>query len=44
MRALDEIDAARRAGLITESEFLRRRRLVLEDRLEEAGYGAEPGD
>ena len=44
MRALDEIDAARRAGLITESEFLRRRRLVLEDRLEEAGYGTEPGD
>ena len=44
MRALDEIDAARRAGLLTESEFLRRRRLVLEGRLEEAGYGTEPGN
>ncbi len=44
IRALDEIDAVRRAGLISESEFRRRRRLVLEGRLEEAGYGAKPGD
>jgi hypothetical protein len=42
IRALDQIDAARRAGLITESEFRRRQRLVLEGRLEEAGYGTKP--
>jgi hypothetical protein len=42
IRALDEIEAARRAGLITESEFRRRHRLVLEGRLEEAGYGTKP--
>lgn len=39
-RALDQLDATRRAGLITESEFLRRRRLIIENRLEEAGYGS----
>lgn len=38
LRALDQLDAARRAGLITEAEYERRRRLVLEGRLEEAGY------
>jgi hypothetical protein len=38
LRALDQLDAARRAGLVTEGEFLRRRRLILEGRLEEAGY------
>jgi len=39
LRALDQLDAARRAGLLTEGEFQRRRRLILEGRLEEAGYG-----
>ncbi len=39
--ALDQLDATRRAGLVTEAEFLRRRRLVLENKLEEAGYGEE---
>jgi hypothetical protein len=42
MQALDQIDAARRSGLISESEYRRRRRLVLEGRLEEAGYGTKP--
>jgi len=42
IRALDQIEAARRAGLISESEFRRRQRLVLEGRLEEAGYGTKP--
>ena len=41
LRALDQLDAARRAGLISEGEFRRRRRLVLEGRLEEAGYGPD---
>jgi hypothetical protein len=38
LRALDQLDAARRAGWVTEGEFQRRRRLILEGRLEEAGY------
>lgn len=42
LRALDQLDGARRAGLITEAEFQRRRRLVLEGRLEEAGYSSRP--
>ncbi len=42
MQALHQIDAARRSGLISESEYRRRRRLVLEGRLEEAGYGTKP--
>jgi hypothetical protein len=42
IRALDELDAARRAGLIKEVEFQRRRRLILEDKLEQAGYGTDP--
>ncbi|MFQ5698597.1 MAG: hypothetical protein ACE5IL_09975 [Myxococcota bacterium] len=41
IRALDELDGARRGGLITEQEFKRRRRLILQGRLEEAGYGRE---
>jgi hypothetical protein len=41
-RALDALDAARRAGLVSEAEFQRRRRLVLEGRLAEAGYAEEP--
>ena len=39
IRALDQLDAVRRSGLLTEAEFKRRRRLVLEGRLEDAGYG-----
>jgi hypothetical protein len=42
LRALDQLDAVRRAGLVSEAEFQRRRRLVLEGRLEEAGYGTDP--
>jgi len=41
LRALDRLDAARRSGLITEIEFHRRRRLIMDGRLEEAGY-AQP--
>ncbi|MFQ5514162.1 MAG: hypothetical protein ACE5FG_06940 [Myxococcota bacterium] len=39
IQALDQLEAARRAGIILESEFQRRRALILEGRLEEAGYG-----
>lgn len=42
LRALDQLEAARRAGLIPEAEFQRRRRLILEGRVEEAGYGVPP--
>ncbi len=42
LRAIDELDAARTAGRVTEADYQRRRRLVLEGRLDEAGYGAEP--
>ena len=38
IHALDQLDAARRGGLVTELEFQRRRRLILQGRLEEAGY------
>ena len=41
MRALDKLDAARRDGLVTEREFQKRRRQILQGRLEEAGYGDE---
>ncbi len=41
LQALDELDGARRSGLIHEVEFQRRRRLILEGELEEAGYGGE---
>ena len=40
LRALDQLDAARRSGLVTEAEFQRRRRLILEGRIEEAGYAS----
>jgi hypothetical protein len=43
IRALDQLDAARRGGLVTEAEFQKRRRLILEGKLKEAGYG-ESGD
>jgi len=42
LQALDVLDAERRAGAIAETEFQRRRRLVLEGRLEEAGFAPEP--
>jgi hypothetical protein len=42
IRALDQLDAARRSGLVPEPEFQRRRRLILQGKLEEAGYGGAP--
>ncbi len=42
LQALDVLDAQRRAGAIPEADFLRRRRLVLEGRLEEAGFAPAP--
>jgi hypothetical protein len=42
LRALDELDAARQSGLVKEADYQRRRRLVLENRLDEAGFGATP--
>jgi hypothetical protein len=42
IRALDQLDAGRSSGLIKESDYQRRRRLVLENRLGEAGFGATP--
>jgi hypothetical protein len=41
-RAMDQLEAARRSGIISEAEFRRRRVLVLEGRLEESGYAPEP--
>ncbi len=38
LRALDELQAARRSGYVTEVEYRRRHRLIIQDRLEEAGY------
>ena len=42
IRALDQLDAARQSGLVKESDYQRRRRLILEGKLEEAGYGVAP--
>ncbi len=42
LRALDQLDAARRSGLVSEGEYQRRRRLIVEGRLDEAGYGGAP--
>ena len=42
IRALDQLDALRRQGLIKETEFRRRRNLILQGKLDEAGYEA-PG-
>jgi hypothetical protein len=39
IRALDQADAARASGSITEPEYQRQRRLILEGKLDEAGYG-----
>ena len=42
LQALDVLDAQRREGSIPEAEFQRRRRLVLEGRLDEAGFAPAP--
>ncbi|MGH9884500.1 MAG: hypothetical protein ACREBE_03170 [bacterium] len=42
IRALDQLDAARQSGLVKEADYQRRRRLILEGKLDEAGYGAAP--
>jgi hypothetical protein len=42
LRALDQLDGARRAGIVSEAEFQRRRRLILRGQLAEAGY-VDPG-
>lgn len=42
LRALDELDSGRQSGLVTELEYQRRRKLVLENRVDEAGYGTGP--
>lgn len=42
LSAIDQLDARRTAGQITEAEYQRKRRLILEGRLDEAGFGAEP--
>jgi hypothetical protein len=42
MRALDQLDSARHNGLVKEADYQRRRRLILENRLDEAGYGNLP--
>ncbi len=41
LRALDQLDAARQSGLLKESDYQRRKRLVLENRLGEAGFGSD---
>lgn len=42
LRALDQLEAARRSGILTESEFQRRRRLLLEGTPPEGGSGGAP--
>jgi hypothetical protein len=42
LRALDQAEAARQSGSITELEYQRRRGLILEGKLDEAGYGTPP--
>ncbi len=39
LEALDRLDAERRNGEVSEQEFQRRRRLILDGRLDRAGYG-----
>jgi len=41
LRALDRLDEERRQGQVSEDEFARRRRLILDGRLAEAGYADE---
>jgi len=38
LRALDELQAGRRSGIVREIEYQRRKRLILQGQLEEAGY------
>ncbi|HTO54872.1 MAG TPA: hypothetical protein VMR50_15930 [Myxococcota bacterium] len=42
VQALDRADESRANGAITEPEYQKRRRLILENRLDEAGYGRAP--
>ncbi|HTO68719.1 MAG TPA: hypothetical protein VMR31_02575 [Myxococcota bacterium] len=42
LQAMDQLEASRTSGSITEGEYQKRRRLILENRLGEAGYGAKP--
>ena len=42
LRALDQLDSRRQSGLVKESEYQRGRRLILENKLDEAGYGTVP--
>ena len=42
LRALDELDGGRQSGLVKESDYQRRRQLIIEDKLDEAGYGTVP--
>ena len=42
LRALDQLDAGRQSGLVRESDYQRRRKLILENKLDEAGYGTVP--
>lgn len=42
LRALDQLDARRQSGLVKESDYQRSRRLILENKLDEAGYGTVP--
>jgi hypothetical protein len=39
LSALDQVEAARTSGNITEGEYQKRKRLILENKLDEAGYG-----
>lgn len=41
-RALDKLDAARSAGAVTEADYQRRRRLILENKLGDLGDGETP--
>ncbi len=42
LRALDQLDARRQSGLVKESDYQRSRRLILENKLDPAGYGTVP--
>jgi hypothetical protein len=39
LRALDQLEAARLAGYVSEGEYRRRKRLIRSNQLQEAGYG-----
>ena len=41
-RALDELDGGRQSGLVKEADYQRRRQLIIENKLDEAGYGTVP--